>query len=508
MKKSLSLLLVIGIVAAVNLLVQPFLLRLDFTQGKQYTLSKATRNILKNLDDQVTVTAYFSGNLPPDIGKVKRDFQNLLVEFAAVSKGKLDYEFIEPSSDQQKQEAANLGIRPVMINVREKDQVKQQQAFLGAAIKKGDSREVIPFVEPGASMEYNLASAIKKLSIQQKPVVAFITGHGEPPLNELSQVVQELSALYDVRPLDLGLTPAVADSIKVLVWLAPKDSIPAEHFQAVDAFLAQGGSMVAGINRVEVNLQYAMATSSETGLEAWLQSKGIRVDTSLVVDVQCGAVTVPQYLGMIQLQTQVKFPYLPLVNAFANHPAVQGLEQVLFPYVSPLQYTGALQSNAQFMPLVFSSTKSGIQPAPLMLQVTEKKWVEADFPLKNLILGGLLTGVLTPGGSDQARMIVFGDGDFPVSGQQGRAMTDDNVRLLVNSVDWLGDDSGLMELRSRGVASRPLKAEYLLEESNGKRQFIKWFNVLFPVALVVLGGVLIQQHNARLRRRRMDESFQ
>ncbi len=506
MKKPLSLLLLAGIILALNVLVQPFLLRLDFTEGGQYTLGKATKNILKNLDDQVTVTAYFSGGLPPDIGKVRRDFQDLLVEFAAASKGKLDFVFVEPQTDAQKQEAANLGIQPLTINVREKDQVKQQQAFLGAVIRTKDDMEVIPFVEPGASMEYNLSSSIKKLSAREKPTVGFITGHGEPSLNEISEAVQLLSRLYDVTVIDFFSTPDIPDSVKVAVMLAPKQPLPAEHFDALDRYLAKGGQLITGVNRVEVDMQTAMANALPTGLEAWLLSKGLEIDTALVIDVQCGAVSVPQSLGMIQFNTQVKFPYLPLVNSFADHPAVRGLEQVLFPYVSPLRFVGNPSGPIRFEPLVFSSTKTGIQKTPLTLQVVEKKWTEADFPLQGLILGGVLSGPLS--GDKSTRMLVFGDGDFPLSGQQGRAMSPDNVNLLVNVIDWMGDDSGLMELRTKTVESRPLKAEYLLEESHGKRQTIKWLNVALPVILTIITGIYFQQRQSAIRRQRQEQSFE
>ncbi len=505
MKKTVSILLTVGIVLAANVLVQPFLLRLDLSKGKQYTLGKATKQILRNLDQQVTVTAYFSGGLPPDIGKIKRDFQDLLVEYAAVSKGKLDFEFIEPKTDQQKQEAANLGIQPLMINVREKDQVKQQQAFMGAVIRMGSGTEILPFIEPGASMEYNLTSSIKKLSIEKKPDVVFISGHGEPSLNELSEVVNGLSTLYRVTSIDMSTTPQIPDTVKVAVLLRPKTPFEPAHFEALDNYLANGGQLVVAINAMEVDMQAAMAIPSITGVESWLLTKGIEIDTSLVVDVQCGAVTVPQYLGMIQINTQVKFPYLPLLNTFADHPATKGLEQVLMPYVSPLRFVGNPAGNQQFTPLIFSSTKSGIQRSPVTLRVADKNWVESDFPLSNVTLAGILSG--KEGEKSQGRIVVFGDGDFPLSGQQGRAMSQDNINLLVNVVDWLGDDSGLADLRSKAVTSRPLNAEFQLEESNAKRQLIKWVNMGLPVLLTILAGFGIQQRNSRIRRKRMLENY-
>src|ERR1043166_4703345 len=119
--------LVILIIVAINLVSNEFHLRLDFTEDHEYTLSKATKDILDELEDPVTVKAYFSQNLPPDIAKTRQDFQEMLIEYSNRSDGKIVYEFINPNAKEaDEQEAARNGIQPVVINVREKDQVKQQ----------------------------------------------------------------------------------------------------------------------------------------------------------------------------------------------------------------------------------------------------------------------------------------------------------------------------------------------------------------------------------------------
>lgn len=174
-----SLLLLAGILIVLNFLANKFFLRLDFTEGGQYTLSDATKNILKSLDEPVTVTAYFSDNLPPDVAKVKSDFKDMLTEYNSVSGGNIAYQFINPNEDQQKEmEAQQNGIRPVVINVREKDQMKQQKAYLGAILQYGEKKEVIPLVQPGSAMEYDLSSSIKKMIVKQKSQVGFLQGNG------------------------------------------------------------------------------------------------------------------------------------------------------------------------------------------------------------------------------------------------------------------------------------------------------------------------------------------
>src|SRR5690606_1868489 len=192
--------LVIGIIVVINLLAHEYHLRLDLTEDKQYTLSTATRDILLSLEEPVTVKAYFSKDLPPNIVRTRQDFQDLLIEYANLSDEQVVYEFINPNEKESyEQEAVQNGIRPVLINVREKDQVKQQKAFLGATVHLGEKTEVIPFLQPGAAMEYALSTAIKKISIEEKPVIGFIAGHGEPRLSEMSQANEQLTVLYETK---------------------------------------------------------------------------------------------------------------------------------------------------------------------------------------------------------------------------------------------------------------------------------------------------------------------
>ena len=173
-----TILLIAGILLLLNVLSQSFFHRFDLTADKQYTLSNATKNILTELESPVTVTAYFSEDLPPDLQKIRRDFQEMLVEYSNTSKGMVDYQFVNPNeSPETEQEAGQSGIRPVMINIREKDQSKQQRAYLGAVLKMGDQQpEIIPVISTGSGMEYSLTTSIKKLAVINKPVVGIVQG--------------------------------------------------------------------------------------------------------------------------------------------------------------------------------------------------------------------------------------------------------------------------------------------------------------------------------------------
>jgi gliding-associated putative ABC transporter substrate-binding component GldG len=492
--------LLILIIVVINLVSNEFHLRFDFTEDREYTLSEATADILDNLEDPVTVKAYFSQNLPPDVARTRQDFQEMLIEYANRSDGKVVYEFINPSEKESiEQEANKNGIRTVMINVREKDQVKQQKAFMGALVLLGSAQEVIPFVQPGAAMEYTLSTAIKKLSVKEKPIIAFLQGHGEPPLSELSQAKQNLDILYTTQEVKLSDSTDIPATTKTLVILRPKDTIPSSHFQKIENFISKGGRVLVAMNRVDGNMQYASGSAIYTGLEQWLQAKGIVVEDNFVTDTKCGAVTMQQQTSFGMLQQQIQFPYIPIVSRFSNHPSVKGLESVVMQFVSTIKYTG--DTTKRFTPLAFSSEQSNALKAPLYFEI-QKQWTQNDFPENGLTVAAAIEGKLA--GNTRSKMIVIGDGDFPIngSGEQPRQLSADNVSLLVNGIDWLSDDTGLIALRTKGAVSRPITQ---LEDST--KALLKYGNFLLPILLAIGYGVYRSQRNKMKRYKWMSESW-
>ncbi|MBZ0245218.1 MAG: Gldg family protein [Cyclobacteriaceae bacterium] len=494
-KLYLTAVLVTAILLVLNLLSNEFHLRFDLTDEKQYTLSEATKDILKNLEEPVTVKAYFSEDLPPNVIKARQDFQEMLVEYASLSDGLLLYEFINPNENEaNEQDAMSHGIQPVLINVREKDQVKQQKAFLGATVALDDRSDVIPLIQPGTAMEYVLSTAIKKISVKDKPTVGFLQGHGEPPINELMQLQNQLTVLYNVREVNLS-TEEVGDDINSLIIIRPTDSISYQELNRIDNFLARGGNVSIAMNRVVGDLQNASGTSLNTGLESWLQQKGIVVENNFVVDANCGAVTVQQQQGFFTMQTNVSFPFLPRISNFADHAITKGLENVLFEFVSSIRFSG--DSTKRFTPIVQTSEKSNSLPAPQFFNI-QKQWTDADFPLQNLIVGATVEGKLV--GEAQSKMVVIADGDFIVTGspQRPRQLQPDNVSLMANSIDWLSDDTGLIALRTKGVTSRPIDE---LEDTT--KTILKYSNFLAPILLVIGYGLIRMQRSKIKRLKRM-----
>ncbi len=504
MNKYTNSLVLIGILILVNLLSYKFYYRLDMTSDHQYTLSDATRNILKSLDDPVTVTAYFTKNLPTNIQKTREDFRDLLEEYAGISGGMVEYRLVDPSKDKDKeQEALKKGIRPVMINVREKDEIKQQKAFLGAVVSLDDRKEVIPFIQPGSALEYELSTAIKKVAIADKPAVALLSGHGEPDLQQLGQVYQSLSILYHPETVNLKTSPAIDSKYKVAVMIAPKDSFEMADFQKLDDYLSKGGALVLAINSVDGDFQNSRGVIVNTGIEGWLKQKGLDIKHEFVIDEHCGNVSVQQKQGFFTMMTPVKFPYLPIITNFADHIITKGIEEVLLQFASPMQFSG--DSSIHFTKLAWTSKLSGTVAGNTFFDVIDKQWTKADFSRPNIPVAGILEGKLA--GDANSKMVVYTDGDFAITGGGRQKQSQNNISFLVNAVDWLGDDTGLIALRTKSVVSRPIRQEFLTDEASGKRNMIKYLNFGLPILLVILIGIVLIQRRKAIRIRRMQEEY-
>jgi gliding-associated putative ABC transporter substrate-binding component GldG len=492
--------LILIIVLCINILSEKLFFRLDFTSDHKYTMSKSTRDILKGLTQPVTIKAYFSKDLPPDVARARSDFKELLIEYSSISKGKLVYEFIDPTKDEvTEQEAMQNGIQPVIIDSREKDKSVQKKAYLGAVVKIGEKTDVIPLIQPGGAIEYAVSSTIKKLTLSKKPVVALLQGHGEPSIMAMSQVYQTLSILNTVETVQLNDTSKALEKYNTLLIVAPKDSFPPNHIAQLEEFLNQGKSLLLAINRVQGDLNRGFGSRLNTGLEKWLLQKGISVDDNFVIDVSCASVGVHQQQGSFSYTTSVNFPYIPILTGFAQHPVTTGLSSVLMQFVSTVTFKG--DSNVQFIPLVKTSKKAAIRPVPAYFDI-HYQWKEQDFPLSELTVGAAAK-IKTPSGKI-ARLVVFGDGDFPVNGtgEEARQLNPDNVNLFANSIDWLSDDTGLIELRTKGIMVRPLE-----QIDDSTRMLLKWMNFLLPIAIIIIYGIFRMQRNKNIRMKRMEEGY-
>lgn len=501
-----KLVIFFGIIVVLNLISDKLFFRLDFTEDKRYTLSTATKSTLDNLNEVITVTAYFSEDLPPQLMGTRKDFRDILEEYEKRANGNLVYEFINPNeNDDSETKAQQAGINPLLVNVTERDQVQQLRAYMGAVLRMKDKTEVIPVIQPGAAMEFSLTTTIKKLAIVDKPRIGILQGNGEPSLGASPQLQQQLQILYEVEPVLLTDSSDIPSYYQSLILINPRDTLSFPELNKLDNYLNQGGGLFIAYDNHQGNLNSGFVSQAgDIGLISWLNRKGLTINSQLVTDVNCASIGVPQQVGPFSMTAQVQFPYFPIISNFQDHPASDGIEAILLPFASSLVPTDGDSTNT-ITPLAFTSNQSGSSNLPMMVDVN-KEWNESEFSAGTQIVAAAIeTGT--------SKMVVVGSGSFAINGepgipgqpqqqQQQQQLNPDNVNLVANAIDWMSDDTGLSDLRTKGVTSRPLDPV-----EDGTKSILKYSNVAVPILLVLLYGFQRRQRNLRKRQRWLEGRY-
>jgi len=508
----LQVLLIAGSLAALTYTANQFLWRADLTENNRYTLARASHDIARDLDDPVTVTAYFTDDLPARFGRTKEEFRALLQEFRAAADGNVEFTFVNPNeSDDAAQEAQQAGIRPVTIDVRERNQMTQKRAYLGAVFQYRDEREVVPFVEPGSPLEYTIANTMEKLTSTERPVLGVLQGHGEPGLDAMPQLQETLSGRYDIQTVSGVDTAGVPPEIDVLLVARPEDELSSRAALALDQYIMRGGPALFALNRAQANMRFGQARPKTTGLEPLLEAYGLPIQPDLVRDRNASAVRMQQQRGGFNVVNRVRYPYIPQIANFSDHPISEGLNQAVFRFVSSLDTTRA-DTTAQLTVLARSSGQSARASLPTSIR-PQQEWTISDFSGSRVPVAGLLEGTFSSAfsGTDtlsvertrspETKLVVVGDGDFIVNGtgQRRQRLPDGNINLVANSVDYLAGNTGLLSLRTQQVTSRPL-----MQLTPTTQTVLKYLNLLLPL-LLVIGYGLVRYRQNQARRHRWKE---
>jgi gliding-associated putative ABC transporter substrate-binding component GldG len=512
----LRVLLVLGILILVNFISVRIFGRLDLTKARVYTLSDASKNLVRDLDDRVTVKAYFTEDLPAPYNNNRRAVLDILNDYKAYSKGNLHYEFINPEGEKNEREAQQAGIPPVEVQIVKEDKFEVKRAFLGLVMMYEDKKEVLPVIQNLGSLEYDISAALKRLTSRTKKRIGYTTGHQETALTSMQRASQEINAQYETVPVDLSSNTAeIPQDLAALLIIAPQTKFSDTAKYQIDQYLMRGGKVAFLLNKmnVDLNAQYKVARSVDIGLEDMLENYGIRINSDLVRDAQCASITVMQNQGQFQMRSQVPFPYLPnAVNVDRSNPIVKDLQGLIFYFVSSLDTTLAASKGLKAEVLVRSSKHSGRQSGFVMIdpfhRYTPEELAESNIPMAAVVSGSFKSFFSATGGSavsgegkslvpnttksPDTRIIVVGDGDFmkdDFAGNRG------NLTFFVNIVDFLADDAGLITIRSKDIDQPPLE-----QVSEGTKKLLKYGALFLPPFLVIGYGLLRWRRRIALKR--------
>ena len=495
--------LILGILVVLNIISIRLFGRLDLTSQKVYTLSDASKNMVGALDDRVTLKAYFTEDLPAPYNSNRRAVLDILNEYKAYAKGNLQYEFINPQGEKGEQDAQQQGIAPVQVQVVNEDKLEVKRGYLGLVMLYEDRKEVLPVVQNLSSLEYDISSALKRLTTRTKKKIGYATGHGEADISAMRQTYQAVSSQYDLTPVDLSKGEPVPSDIAALLVISPQSRFQDSAKYQLDQYLMRGGRIAFLLNRVNANLQMRMGQPVDLGLEDMLQQYGTRVNPDLVRDVQCANISVLQQQGGFTFQSQVPFPYIPVASNFnANNPIVKDLQSVFFHFVSSVDTSGAAGKGLKTEVLVRSSKRSGRQTGFFLIdpfqRYTPADLAEDGIPLAAIVHGSfrsLFVGkqpAAVIASSPETRIVVVGDGDFMKDDFLGNR---GNLTFLANIVDYLADDAGLITIRSKNVATPPLE-----QVSDGTKRLLKYADLIGPPILIVAYGLFRWRRRVAFRK--------
>jgi ABC-2 type transport system permease protein len=545
-----------AIIILVNFLGSFYFRRFDLTTEKRYTLAESTKSLLRNLDDEVYLKVYLSGDFNAGFTRLKNETREILDEFRAFSKKQVQYKFITPGEGLSREEATSVerqlftkGLLPEELTTKGRDKTTQSIIWPGAIVSyKGKEAvwQIFTRQSPGIDMEqsinnsveeleYSLTNTIRKLQRDKKPEVTFLEGHDELDTVAAYDFMRTLAEYYEVNrtKISKGRELSALKGTDALVIAQPDSAFTDKEKYVIDQFIMNGGKVLWLLDPVYTDMDslrrgFTIGINRPLNIEDMLFKYGVRLNPVLVQDLQCG------YLNMNVGFTkgQPKFQllpwlYFPLVLADNAHPIVKNLDLIKFDYASTLdtivsargikktillkssRYTKTLPSPVRIY-LAMARAKpretqfiNSYQPMAVLLEGSFSSFVENRLPsaLRNDTLFKHLDN------GKPTRMIVVADGDvakndfqrssgqiYPLGFDRNTQQTFANKKFLLNCVNYLLDDEGMLQLRSREVKLR------LLDKKKVGGQKTKWqmINVAAPLIVVFLFALV--QHFGRRKK--------
>jgi len=509
-------LLVAGILAAVNIIAQRFFFRLDLTEDKRHSVAPATRAVLEALDDVVGIDVYFSRDLPPYLTTLRREVEDTLDEYRAFSRGNLSLEFKDPGDDPVTRERLRaLGIPEIQLEILEKDQFHLTTAYMGIALRYGGRSEAIPVVQSTSRLEYELTSAILRLTTQERKRVGWIGGSREGAAPAAGNPLQmELGKFYEMENLPTEGLREIPDGVDTLVLVGPRD-FPDEARFAVDQFLMGGGRAIFLVDHFSMADGGVYPVPVESGVHDLLEGYGVRVNRDVVIEPASNA---PASFSSGIMQFRVPYPFWPRVTRkflSGSHPVTAGLESIVIPWTSSLDVLAEEGGDVRGEVLAASTPSSWTESGRYdfspqrRLQLPAEEGARRSRPLAILLQGRFRSAwkdreppPADEGGpaalideSEETAVLVIGSSSMarPEFLQQFPA----NAVFLMNAVDWMAFGTDLIGIRSRMGGERAL-SELTVRE----RSLLKAANVLVLPSLVALYGFVTLL--ARRRRKNAD----
>ena len=538
---------ILGLIA-INIIASFLYFRIDLTSEKRYSLSPATKNVLKNLDDYVYFQVFLDGNLSPSYKRLQKTIIETLDEFKAYNKRLIKYDLIDPAKGKDEATLRNYlkeleyrGLVP-SIDYEMSETGTSENVVWPCAIVTYKGREIpINFIYsniPGSkeelindaieNTEYKLIDGIYRITLQEKSKIAFIKGHGELDVLEINDLALALQDYYIVSQIPINHQLKALDEYKAIIIAAPDSTFDEMDKFIIDQYIMKGGRVLWLIDGALADMDSLQSKSdilaipNDINLDDILFNYGARVNKDLVMDYH--SAQIPVKTGQVGNQPQFSlfnWYFFPTVANIKGHPIVRNINDIKFEFASSIDTIA--KPGIRKTILLSSGNYSRLLNTPSIISLNFLR-IKADrsfFNRSNIPMAVLLEGSFTSLYKDRIpdtiskdpdirftetskpnRMIIIGDGNvaknqvvfrqgkyipYPLGYDRYTGIMYGNREFLLNCVNYLLDEADIISIRNRDINIRLLdkrKVEINLA-------IIRTINIVVPILLVCLAGVII-----------------
>ncbi|HMQ48821.1 MAG TPA: gliding motility-associated ABC transporter substrate-binding protein GldG [Saprospiraceae bacterium] len=551
----LQLVLFLGILVFVNILAnarlggRAFYSSIDMTEENRFTLTPATKGLLKDLENTVFVRVLLDGEFPAGFKRLQSATQEMLDDFRSES-GLIEYEFMDPSAgtteevNALRKELAKDNIVPVNLRLKDVDGTSEKLIYPYAIVTIKNKDVVINLLEnevPGVSpevalnnsislLEYKFANAIQKANTLRKPALLFTSGHGELEPLETADLEKNLRAFYETGRINLDSVVAIGQNAAALIVAKPRAPFSDKDKFKMDQYVMNGGKVLWLIDPVRMDLDSLRGREKyypseyDLNLDDLFFRYGFRLQSDLVLDIQCSRIPLATgYVGNAPQFDYFPYPYHLVVTTSSQHPVVKSLAATNLLYASSIDTSVQIKTGVEKTVLLHSSPNSRLQLLPVEMDFEFLRYdldpskfnkpsqplallLEGQFPslFENRVSSEMLAsleglGMSFKSQSDPTRMIVVSDGDMaknkvnmaaqsysPLGFNEFEKHLFSNKDFIINALEYLIDYRGTIEARGKEVKLRLLDSVKASEES------AKWqtINIVLPLVFLTAFGFI------------------
>lgn len=548
-KKSIaSITVVLGSLVLLNVFGSFFYKRFDLTQDKRFTLSEEAKEIVNQVNSPVIIDVFLKGEFPPEFRRLQSETEQLLDEFTAYNSN-IQFSFINPNdkeSERFQQQFAKYGLIPAQISVMQGGKQSTEIIYPWALAHHKGKTVKIPLLKNqlGATSEervnsslqnlqYAFADGFKKLATEKSKKVAVLKGNGEYDDQYIADFFSTLRDYYYIAPFTLdsvasnpSKTLKALENYDLIIAAQPTEAFSDSEKYVLDQYIMRGGNSLWLLDATQTQIDpisgKAFVFGKDLNLNDFFFKYGIRINPNLVKDVYSAPIVLAS--GDERESQYNKYPWFfsPLSSSENNHPIVTNIEAVKFDYASAMD---TLPNSIKKTVLLSTSPISKTVGLPFEIDYDSEipnnlkvvnegpnpnEYNAGEIPLAVLLEGSftsvfknrikpikLQNGLKNMDNGIASKMVIISDGDVIKNQMQGNRPLElgfdkgtntfyGNKEFLLNTVNYLLDDSGLINIRTRQIAVPFLDNQKAVQE----RSLWQVLNLLLPLGLLAVFGIV------------------